>query len=140
MRLALIALILQIPRIQAGNDWILCIHPDGNGFLELPGSDCCRPCDSGKTHCGADPSSSEGDLTGDDTHCEDFPLSESSPAFVSQAQSRPAEPHPVLRPEAGTVGGNPGSPSCGGSLPCPGTRDPAQDPQLTRLRSVVIRW
>gem|GEM_PF-3972822 len=86
-----LALLLHLCPLHFGSGLILCIHPDGRGIVESAGDRCCRPCDTGGTHCASLPgpagSNDACDSRFPDSHCVDIPLS--ARALLVRDVSRP---------------------------------------------------
>jgi len=140
MRLMAFILILQIPRIHTGADWILCVHPDGNGFIVNSDSECCRPCDSGKTHCNSEPEPGPpSDGLGSDTHCEDFPLLADPAVMALDMLRRPTEILSFPKTDLSSTHENPASLSVRDDLGPGGVLASVHDLPLACLRSVVLR-
>jgi hypothetical protein len=129
----LLALVFQILPLQFWSGLVLCLHPDGRGFVASPDDKtCCQPCDASPEGMREAHSSWQAG------HCEDIPLLTS--ALVVNDEVRGA---PDARSDSGSAsavvdaGPTSGNGLLRRGLPCDG-RDPPPA-ALSHLRSVVLR-
>jgi len=136
----LLALVFQILPLQLWSGLVLCLHPDGRGFVESPDDNCCQPCDVGGTHCdtGLRPASHEDDALAGGGHCEDIPLVTCARVMHEEVRgTSDARPDSGIAPATTDAG-----PAFLDGLLCRGLPGDGRDPPpvaLSLLRPVVLR-